>query len=83
MNSHIAGAEAAAAGSVVTPKPSSVKRSCQSQSECILFDELNTDNTNGGGQVPAIVISPFAKTALLHAFLIANSGVQIGRAWWT
>ena len=27
----------------------------------IVFDESNTDNTNGGGQVPAIVISPFAK----------------------
>ena len=27
----------------------------------IVFDESDTDNTNGGGQVPAIVISPFAK----------------------
>ena len=27
----------------------------------IVFDESNTDNTNGGGQVPAIVISPLAK----------------------
>jgi hypothetical protein len=27
----------------------------------IVFDESNTDNTNGGGRVAAIVISPFAK----------------------
>ena len=27
----------------------------------IVFDESGDDNTNGGGQVPAIVISPFAK----------------------
>jgi phospholipase C len=27
----------------------------------IVFDESGTDNTNGGGRVPAVMISPFAK----------------------
>ena len=41
----------------------------------IVFDESSSDNTNGGGQVPAIVVSPFAKLGFKSTTLYQHESV--------
>jgi len=41
----------------------------------IAFDESNTDNTNGGGLVPAILISPFVKLGFKSTTLYQEESV--------
>jgi acid phosphatase len=41
----------------------------------IAFDESGNDNTNGGGRVAAVIISPFAKTGYKSTTLYQHESV--------
>ena len=41
----------------------------------ILFDESQNDNTNGGGCVPAIIVSPFSKAGFKSSNVYQHDNV--------